>query len=53
MISVPTGTQIWIAAGVTDLRQGFDGLSAIQTRRIGESVLWPRLSFPRPARRPY
>ena len=29
MISLPTTTQIWIAAGVTDLRRGFDGLSAI------------------------
>ena len=29
MIAVPAGTQIWIAAGVTDLRRGFDGLSAI------------------------
>jgi len=32
MISVPAGTQIWIAAGVTDLRRGFTGLSAaVQT----------------------
>jgi len=32
MISLPTGTQIWIAAGVTDLRRGFTGLSAaVQT----------------------
>jgi len=32
MITLPTGTKIWIAAGVTDLRRGFTGLSAtIQT----------------------
>ena len=32
MIAPPTGTQIWIAAGVTDLRRGFTGLSAaVQT----------------------
>src|SRR5512138_3376946 len=32
MISTPAGTQIWIAAGVTDLRRGFTGLSAtVQT----------------------
>jgi len=32
MISLPSGTQIWIAAGVTDLRRGFTGLSgAVQT----------------------
>jgi transposase len=29
MIALPTGTQIWIAAGRTDLRRGFTGLSAI------------------------
>ena len=29
MIALPTGTQIWIAAGVTDLRRGFTGLSGI------------------------
>ena len=28
MIQLPVGTRIWIAAGVTDLRRGFDGLSA-------------------------
>src|SRR5438067_416930 len=32
MISLPAGTRIWIAAGVTDLRRGFTGLSAqVQT----------------------
>ncbi len=29
MIGVPASTEIWIAAGVTDLRRGFTGLSAI------------------------
>lgn len=29
MISFPTGTHIWIAAGVTDLRRGLTGLSAL------------------------
>lgn len=29
MISFPTGAHIWIAAGVTDLRRGFTGLSAV------------------------
>jgi transposase len=26
MIGLPSGTQIWLAAGVTDMRRGFDGL---------------------------
>jgi transposase len=29
MIALPAGTHIWIAAGITDLRRGFTGLSAI------------------------
>jgi transposase len=32
VIALPTGTRIWIAAGVTDIRRGFHGLSAqVQT----------------------
>jgi hypothetical protein len=30
VIQLPTGTKIWIAAGVTDMRRGFDGLSALR-----------------------
>jgi len=34
VIELCTGTKIWLAAGVTDMRRGFDGLSAkVQTRR--------------------
>ena len=29
MIAPPANTQIWIAAGVTDMRRGFDGLAAL------------------------
>lgn len=29
MIAPPAGTRIWIAAGVTDMRRGFDGLAAL------------------------
>lgn len=29
MIGLPAGTHVWIAAGVTDMRKGFDGLAAI------------------------
>lgn len=33
MIGPPAGTRIWIAAGVTDMRRGFDGLAAlVQTK---------------------
>jgi transposase len=29
MITPPPGTRIWLAAGVTDMRKGFDGLAAL------------------------
>lgn len=29
MIGLPAGTQIWLVAGATDMRKGFDGLSAL------------------------
>ena len=28
MIGLPAGTRVWLAAGVTDMRRGFDGLAA-------------------------
>jgi transposase len=29
VISLPSNTNIWIAAGITDMRRGFTGLSAV------------------------
>ncbi len=29
MIQVPASTNVWLAAGVTDMRKGFNGLSAL------------------------
>jgi transposase len=29
MIGMPLGTQVWLAAGVTDMRKGMDGLAAL------------------------
>jgi transposase len=37
MIGVPTGVRIWLAAGVTDMRKGFDGLSALVQTSLNES----------------
>lgn len=34
LIAVPTGTRVWLAAGVTDMRKGFDGLAALVQNRI-------------------
>jgi transposase len=29
LVGLPVGTRVWIAAGMTDMRKGFDGLAAI------------------------
>jgi transposase len=29
MIPVPASTRVWLAAGVTDMRKGFNGLAAL------------------------
>ena len=29
MIGLPAGTRVWLAAGATDMRKGFDGLSMV------------------------
>ncbi len=29
MIPVPARTEVWLVAGVTDMREGFNGLSAL------------------------
>lgn len=28
MIGLPAGTKVWLAAGTTDMRSGFNGLAA-------------------------
>lgn len=39
MITLPSHTQIWIAAGVTDLRRGFNGLSALVQTKLEKSPM--------------
>jgi transposase len=34
MIALPSGTRIWLAAGMTDMRRGFDGLAAIAQEKL-------------------
>jgi transposase len=36
MMGRPTNTRVWIAAGVTDLRRGFTGLSALVESKLEE-----------------
>lgn len=37
MIGLPAGTGIWLAAGVTDMRRGMDGLAALVQTRLQEN----------------
>ena len=39
MIEPPSNTQIWLAAGVTDLRRGFHGLSALVQTQLEKSPM--------------
>ena len=39
MITLPSNTRIWIAAGVTDLRRGFTGLSALAQTALEQDPL--------------
>jgi transposase len=37
MIGLPGGARVWLAAGVTDLRRGMDGLAALVQTVLGEN----------------
>jgi transposase len=37
MLALRTGTRIWIAAGVTDMRKGLDGLAALVQETLQEN----------------
>jgi transposase len=39
MIALPSHSKIWIAAGVTDLRRGFTGLSALVQTKLEQNPL--------------
>ncbi len=39
MIALPANTRIWIAAGVTDMRRGFTGLSALVQTTLEQDPL--------------
>jgi len=35
MIAPPPGVHVWLACGQTDMRKGFDGLSALVQQQLG------------------
>jgi transposase len=38
MLSPPSGMRIWLVAGVTDMRKGFQGLSALVQTALNENA---------------
>jgi transposase len=36
MIALPAGVKVWLAAGATDMRKGFDGLAAVIQMQLSE-----------------
>jgi transposase len=36
MIALPAGVLVWLAAGATDMRKGFDGLCALVQNQLSE-----------------
>jgi transposase len=37
MIALPAGTRVWLAAGVTDMRKGMDGLAALVQTTLADN----------------
>lgn len=37
MIGLPTGTRVWLVAGITDMRRGMDGLAALVQGALSEN----------------
>lgn len=36
MIALPSGVKVWLAAGATDMRKGFDGLAGLVQMQLAE-----------------
>ena len=36
MIALPPSARVWLAAGATDMRKGFDGLAALVQTQLSE-----------------
>lgn len=45
MIGLPSGTRIWLAAGLTDMHRGFDGLAALAQSAPPSAKLNPSVTI--------
>ena len=52
MITLASGTRVWLAVGRTDMRKGFDGLSALVQQKLAQDPFWSPVCVSRPPRRP-
>jgi transposase len=50
MIPVPAQTRIWLGAGVTDMRKGFNGLAALAEKVLEQDPCSGHLFVSRPKR---
>ena len=46
MIGLPAGTRVWLAAGATDMRKGFDSLAAQAQSVLGQDLVYAEASLP-------
>jgi transposase len=46
MIALPVGSRVWLAARITDLRKGFDGLVALVQTVLDEDPSQPTCFAP-------
>ena len=49
MITPPPGARVWLAAGFTDMRKGFDGLALLVQEKLKRDPLHSALSLRIPA----
>ncbi|STI68918.1 IS orf [Escherichia coli] len=45
MIPLPSGTKIWLVAGITDMRNGFNGLAAKVQTALKDDPMSGHVSF--------
>ena len=38
LVGLPAGTRVWLAAGVTDMRKGYDGLASVVQTQLTEDA---------------
>ncbi len=50
MIPLPSGTKIWLVAGITDMRNGFNGLAAKVQTALKDDPMSGMFSFSGPQR---